>query len=112
MTNGGRQALSVGHVEEAEAGDGAGFEETFLQELLLDLADLDRLHLRAVGGQLAVSLFAERDELRLGGGGEDGGGRGCGLWYRIGQGGLRKIKGSVFSRAVLDVTAKGRSVEG
>ena len=36
-----------------------GFEQALLQELLLDLLDLDGLHLAAVGGEFAVGLGAE-----------------------------------------------------
>ena len=59
----------VGHVEQAEAREGAGFEQTLVQELLLDLAELDGVHLGAVGSELAVGLRLEVDELVLGGGG-------------------------------------------
>ena len=49
----------VGHVEEAEARECVGFEQAFLQELLLDLLDLHGLHLAAVGSEFAVGLGAE-----------------------------------------------------
>ena len=55
----------VGHVEEAEARQGVGFEQALLEELLLDLLDLDGLHLAAVGGELAVGLGAEGGEFGL-----------------------------------------------
>ena len=55
----------MGHVEEAEARAGVGFEQALLQELLLHLLDLDGLHLAAVGGELAGGLFAEGDEFGL-----------------------------------------------
>ena len=47
------------HVEEAEAWEGVGFEQALLQELLLDLLDLDRLHLAAAGSEFAVGLRAD-----------------------------------------------------
>ena len=55
----------MGHVEEAEARKCVGFEQALLQELLLDLLDLDGLHLAAIGGELAVGLRAEGGEFGL-----------------------------------------------
>ena len=63
----------MGHVEEAEAREGVGFEQALLQELLLDLFDLDGLHLAAVGGEFPVGLGAQSDELVLGCGCKEGG---------------------------------------
>ena len=58
----------VGHVEEAQAREGVGFEEALLQELLLDLFDLDGVHLSAVGSEFAGRLFAEGYKFGFGGG--------------------------------------------
>ena len=80
----------VGHVEEAEAGQRVGFEQALLQELLLDLLDLNGLHLAAVGGQFAGGLFAQGDELGLGCGGEE---RGEELLFEDGEGAVESFKG-------------------
>ena len=60
-----------------------GFEQALLQELLLYLLDLDRLHLAAVGGKFAVGLRAQGGELVLGRRGEQ-----CGeeLFFEHGEG--------------------------
>src|SRR6266702_1392127 len=63
----------VRHVEEAEARQRVRLEQAFLQELLLHLLDLDRLHLAAIGREFARGLLAERDELVFGRRGEQGG---------------------------------------
>ncbi len=50
----------VGHVEEAEARQRVGFEQAFLQELLLDLLDLDGLHACRGRGRVRGSAWARR----------------------------------------------------
>ena len=80
----------MGHVEEAEAGEAVGFEEAFLEELLLDLFDLDGLHLAAVGGEFAGGLLAEGDELGLRGGGEEGGEE---FFFEDGEGAVEVFEG-------------------
>src|ERR1035437_6590007 len=85
----------VGHVEEAEAREGVGLEQALLQELLLDLLDLDGLHLAAVRGELAGGLFAESDELVFGRGGEE---RGEELLFEDGEGAVQVFEGGVLLR--------------
>ena len=41
------------------------FEQTLVEELLLDLANLEGLHATAVGGKFLGTLFAEGGELGL-----------------------------------------------
>ena len=50
-----------------------GLQQTFLEELLLDLLDLDCPHLAAVRSEFAVGLSAQSDERSFGLGGEQGG---------------------------------------
>ena len=82
--------LFVGHVEEAEAREGVGFEQALLQELLLDLFDLNGLHLAAVWSEFAGGLFAERYQLGFRSSGQEGGEE---LFFEDGEGAVEFFEG-------------------
>src|ERR1700709_2039163 len=82
--------LSVSHVEEAEAGKVAGGHQALVEELLLNLAELDGLHLGAVGSQFAFGLGFEIDEFLLRGGGLEGGEE---LFFEDGEGAVEVVEG-------------------
>ena len=70
-----------------------GFEQALLEELLLHLLDLDGLHPAAIGGELAVGLGAQGDQLVLWRGGEESGEE---LLFKDGEGAVEvfEVQGS------------------
>ncbi len=81
---------SVTHVEEAEARKCAEFEKTLVKELLLHLAELDCRHFCTVGGELAIGLGLEVDELLFGRRGLE---RGEKFFFEHGEGAVEVVEG-------------------